>query len=99
MGGTTVDLGPAETPYCAYRATVPIILLQDDPEIMNLLANNDLNIWLGEGRHVMTYRISGGETFNLVLSHPDTSDPSTWSTDMQDILSEMRNNYCGWDPV
>jgi salicylate hydroxylase len=66
---------------------------------MALLENKDLNLWLGEGRHVMTYCISGGETFNLVLSHPDTSDPSTWSTDRQDILAEMRRNYEGWDPT
>jgi salicylate hydroxylase len=71
--------------------------LQHDPEVMALLENKDLDLWLGEGRHVMTYRISGGETFNLVLSHPDNSDPSTWSTDRQAILDEIRGNYEGWD--
>lgn len=51
-------------------------------------------------RHVMTYTIAGGKAFNMVLSHPDRSDPSTWNSQSPDeILSGMREHFEGWDPT
>lgn len=54
---------------------------------------------IGEDRHVMTYSIAGGRSFNMVLSHRDksTSDPATFGFG-QDILSDMRREFEGWDP-
>ena len=48
-------------------------------------------------RHVMTYVISAGKAFNLVLSHPDNSDPSTW--DQSNPLEDMKKHFTGWDPT
>ena len=47
-------------------------------------------------RHVMTYMIASGTTMNLVLSHPDSSDPASW--DQTQALDGMRNHFEGWDP-
>lgn len=46
-------------------------------------------------RHVMTYSIAAGKSFNMVLSHPDRSDPSTWN--QADTIAEMRRHFSGWD--
>lgn len=73
--------------------------LSNDPDIAALIGSNDINIWLGPGRHVMTYPIQGGNTFNLVLSHPASSAPESWATDPREILEEMKGNYAGWDPT
>lgn len=43
----------------------------------------------------MTYTIGAGKSFNMVLSHPDDSDPSTW--DQKNTLSDMRREFHGWD--
>jgi len=43
----------------------------------------------------MTYTIAGGEVFNMVLTHPEDKDPSTWN--QRDLLSEMKSTYEGWD--
>lgn len=43
----------------------------------------------------MTYTIGAGKSFNMVLSHPDDSDPSTW--DQQNTLSDMKCEFQGWD--
>lgn len=51
---------------------------------------------IGEDRHVMTYTIAGGETFNLVLSHVDRSNPTTWKQD--NVIKDMRGYFDGWDP-
>jgi hypothetical protein len=51
---------------------------------------------IGEGRHVMTYTISGGRSFNMVLSHVDKSDPASWTQDA--ALEDMRQHFQDWDP-
>lgn len=68
--------------------------LLSDPDLRSLVEKPDLSLWIGEGRHVMSYPINGGKTFNMVLSHPDTG--STPSED--EVLQEMKDNYIGWDP-
>ena len=45
----------------------------------------------------MSYLISGGKSFNMVLSHPDNSDPDSWNQDR--ALRDMREHFRGWDPT
>jgi hypothetical protein len=44
----------------------------------------------------MSYCISSGESFNMVLNYIDHSDPSTWKAGKE--VEEMRAVYEGWDP-
>ncbi|KAL1970562.1 hypothetical protein VTN77DRAFT_4206 [Rasamsonia byssochlamydoides] len=44
----------------------------------------------------MAYSIGAGKTFNLVLSHPDETDPSGW--DQAKALEDMKAEFHGWDP-
>ncbi|KAH7304653.1 hypothetical protein BKA65DRAFT_205867 [Rhexocercosporidium sp. MPI-PUGE-AT-0058] len=90
------DQGPVKTGFAAYRSTVDTKLMRDDPDISWLLKEPALNIWIGDGCHVMTYTIAGGDSFNLVLSHVDNSDPATWSQNSS--IDNMRNDFVGWDP-
>ncbi|KAJ5474648.1 hypothetical protein N7475_004214 [Penicillium sp. IBT 31633x] len=84
-----------KTGFAAYRATVDVERIKEDPELSWLLEKPALNIWIGDGRHVMTYTIGAGKTFNMVLSHPDDSEPSTW--DQATVLSDMKREFQGWD--
>lgn len=43
----------------------------------------------------MTYMISGGKTFNMVLAHRDTSDPSLWTP--SSARRDMEHHYDKWD--
>ncbi|KAJ5324216.1 hypothetical protein N7476_002816 [Penicillium atrosanguineum] len=92
-----VENGPAieQTGFAAYRATVDVARIRADPEISWLLERPNLNIWIGDQRHVMTYTIGAGKSFNMVLSHPDDTDPSTW--DQTTALSDMQREFQGWD--
>lgn len=45
----------------------------------------------------MTYTIGAGKAFNMVLSHPDHTDPSTW--DPRKAVDDMKAEFVGWDPV
>ncbi|KAL2204839.1 FAD/NAD(P)-binding domain-containing protein [Sarocladium strictum] len=87
---------PKLTGFAAYRATVSTEMMAQDPDTAWLLERPGLNIWIGEDRHVMTYCIAGGKTFNMVLSHVDHTEPATWSNGA--AISEMRANFAGWDP-
>ncbi|CAK9780354.1 unnamed protein product [Cutaneotrichosporon oleaginosum] len=95
LGGE--DPGPRETRFCAYRSTVPMAALRADPELRGLVEKPDLHLWIGHERHVMSYPISGGETFNMVLSHPHEGPVDPAATQEQ-LIAEMRQHYEGWDP-
>lgn len=43
----------------------------------------------------MSYMISGGKTFNMVLVHRDTSDPSAWNA--ASARRDMEEQFQGWD--
>jgi salicylate hydroxylase len=46
----------------------------------------------------MTYTIAAGESFNMVLSHKNSQDPSTWSKmTRNETISEMMAQFQGWD--
>jgi len=44
----------------------------------------------------MSYTISGGEDFNMVLSHKDSTNPSTWNP--ENAITDMRQHFADWDP-
>lgn len=52
---------------------------------------------VGHDRHVMAYMISGGEQFNVVLTHPQDQE-ADMDKPMPLVLEEMRSYYQGWDP-
>ncbi|KAH0527335.1 hypothetical protein TsFJ059_002347 [Trichoderma semiorbis] len=87
---------PIRTGFAAYRATVDVEKMRDDPDTAWLLEKPALNIWIGPERHVMTYTIASGKSFNMVLSHIDHSDPSTWRPET--AIDDMRAYFEGWDP-
>ncbi|KAJ3940713.1 uncharacterized protein N0V96_009727 [Colletotrichum fioriniae] len=86
------------TGFAVYRATVDVSKMRKIPEIAWILEKPGLHVWIGEDRHVMTYTIAAGDSFNMVLSHRDSRDPSTWEQKTQaEILGEMRAEFSGWD--
>ncbi|KAF1958975.1 FAD/NAD(P)-binding domain-containing protein [Byssothecium circinans] len=94
LGG--VDQAPQKAGFAAYRAVVDVELMKRDPELEWLLESPGQNLWVGDNRHVMTYTIAGGKTLNMVLSHPDDSDPSVWRQDT--VIEDMKKQFENWDP-
>lgn len=86
-----------ETGFAAYRATVPVSKMIHDQDLAHVVSSLSLDIWIGPGRHVVGYMIAGRSTYNLVLSHPETTEPETW--DQSTALEEMHQQFDGWDPV
>ncbi|GKT65430.1 salicylate hydroxylase [Colletotrichum tofieldiae] len=89
---------PKYTGFAVYRATLDVSKMRKLPEIAWILEKPGVHMWIGEDRHVMTYTIAAGQSFNMVLSHRDHRDPSTWQQKTQaEILNEMRAEFRGWD--
>ena len=44
----------------------------------------------------MSYTIAGGKSFNMVLAHPEASDPATWN--QETVIEDMKKHFDGWDP-
>ncbi|KAF2643524.1 FAD/NAD(P)-binding domain-containing protein, partial [Massarina eburnea CBS 473.64] len=94
LGG--VDQAPQKAGFAAYRAIVDAELIKGDPDLEWLLESPGQNLWVGDNRHVMTYTIAGGKTFNMVLSHPEDADPSTWN--QTTVIEDMKKHFENWDP-
>ncbi|KAH8886263.1 FAD/NAD(P)-binding domain-containing protein [Thozetella sp. PMI_491] len=86
---------PTFTGFAAYRATVDVEKMKADPTLAALLETPSLNVWIGEERHVMTYTIAAGKSFNMVLSHIDHSDPASWSS--EGVVEGILQEFSGWD--
>jgi salicylate hydroxylase len=74
----------------AYRSLVPHKLVPDWP-------NNAWLMWLGKGKHFLTFPVRGGELINYVGFVPaDQQMKESWSAPGDpDVL---RAEFAGWDP-
>ncbi|KAJ5657186.1 uncharacterized protein N7484_000835 [Penicillium longicatenatum] len=95
LGGE--DMAFRKPGFAAYRATVDVERMRKDLDVSWILEKPALNIWIGDSRHAMTYTIGAGKAFNMVLSHPDATDPSTWNP--LRAVDDMKAEFDGWDPV
>jgi salicylate hydroxylase len=80
----------------AYRAIVPYSRLLADPETRSLVKDGfSMDVWMSPGGYIITYPISAGRDFNMVLSH-HTPDPVSSVQSVE--LNEVKEQYKGFDP-
>ncbi|KAI3396875.1 hypothetical protein diail_11579 [Diaporthe ilicicola] len=88
------------TNVAAYRALVPMSQVKADPLTRELVERPAINVWMGakEGKehgYVIAYPISGGSTYNIVLTHHRPS----LVVDVEDAtVEEARETYKDYDP-
>ncbi|KAH3906954.1 hypothetical protein HBH56_194150 [Parastagonospora nodorum] len=87
---------PVYNGLAAYRGTIDANRMRQDPDLAWMLEKPDLNLWIGQRRHVMSYVIAAGESLNMTWSHLDDSDPSTWPEKFD--REHMYKEFSGWDP-
>ena len=83
------------TTNCAYRAIVPYDQIRKDPLAKELVEKLTMEVWMSDNSYIISYPISAGTQFNMVLSHhrPSLVD-AVEEVDMQ----ELRNTYKDYDP-
>ncbi|KAJ8119087.1 hypothetical protein OPT61_g47 [Boeremia exigua] len=84
------------TGWAAYRLMADVEDVKRDQLTKGIVGEHSGNCWADSKRSVMTYMIRDSGKLNLVLSHPDDRDTSTWNREQ--YLSELRQYYGDLDP-
>ncbi|KAL9065114.1 MAG: hypothetical protein Q9157_007591 [Trypethelium eluteriae] len=83
------------TTNCAYRAIVPYEQIRHDPIASTLIQKLTMEVWMSEKAYIISYPISAGTDFNMVLSHHRPHPVST----VEDIsMADLRAEYATFDP-
>ncbi|OQU98820.1 FAD binding domain-containing protein [Cladophialophora immunda] len=84
------------TGNCAYRALVPYDEIRRDPIAKELIEKLTMEVWMADKSYIISYPISGGKQFNMVLSH----HVDHLVDDVQDVDMEkdFRQTYKDYDP-
>lgn len=59
------------TGWAAYRLMAAVSSMKEDEELVNLIADNKSQFWVGDGASCMTYLVKDATMLNIVLSHHD----------------------------
>lgn len=84
------------TTNCAYRAIVPYDQIRKDPVAKELIEKLTMEVWMAPKSYIITYPISAGKMFNLVLSHHRPEKLRATESDVP--IEEMRAEYKDYDP-
>ena len=83
------------TTNCAYRAIVPYEQIRKDPVAKELIEKLTMETWMSEKAYIISYPISAGKDFNMVLSHHRDHPVD----DVEDVdMDELRATYKDFDP-
>jgi len=83
------------TGNCAYRAIVPYSKIRADPELRGLIEKLTMEVWMADKSYIISYPISAGKDFNMVLSH----HCSRLVEDVEEVdINEFRETYRDYDP-
>ncbi|KAI9822393.1 MAG: hypothetical protein M1827_000112 [Pycnora praestabilis] len=90
------DVKPrAPTGNCAYRAIVPYDQIRKDPIAKELTEKLTMEVWMSDKAYIITYPISAGRDFNLVLSH----HRDTLVDHVEDVdIRALQETYKNFDP-
>ena len=54
---------------------------------------------VGDQSHVMSYSMTGGQFYNLVITIPEPNEPSEWDPEGSCSIEKMQSYFIGWDPA
>ena len=81
---------------CAYRALVSYEQILKDPIAKALIEKPTMEVWMGEQAYIISYPISAGKVFNMVLSHHKPEKIRAAKPEIP--IEEFRNQYKDFDP-
>ncbi|MGY1707466.1 FAD-dependent monooxygenase [Geodermatophilus sp. SYSU D00697] len=92
LRGSVAQPGPPRySGICAWRSLVPAEAAPD-------LARRPVQtLWLGPGRHLVHYPVSGGRLVNLVAFSP-AGDFDVESWESRGRVADLAAEFAGWDP-
>ena len=83
------------TSNAAYRAIVPFEQIRKDPVAKELVEKFTMEVWMADKSYIISYPISAGKLFNMVLSHHRPN----LVHDVEEVdMQELRDTYKDYDP-
>lgn len=90
----SVKPGPPPT-NCAHRAVIPYSQIRKDTFLAEIVSKCTIEIWMAPHAYIITYPISAGRDFNMVLSRHRPNQV----TSAEDVdINDLRNGYRNSDP-
>ena len=83
------------TSNAAYRAIVPCEQIRKDPVAKELVEKLTMEVWMADKSYIISYPISAGKLFNMVLSH---HRPNLVHEVEEVDMQELRETYKDYDP-
>ena len=83
------------TSNAAYRAIVPFEQIRKDPVAKELVEKLTMEVWMADKSYIISYPISAGNLFNIVLSH---HRPNLVHEVEEVDIQELRDTYKDYDP-
>ncbi|KAF1962313.1 salicylate hydroxylase [Byssothecium circinans] len=84
------------TGWAAYRTMVDVEDVKADPLTAEIVAEHNGNCWADADKSLMSYMVRGSGKLNLVFSHPDDIDTSSWR--QEQLLEELKLLSSDMDP-
>ncbi|KAF3009744.1 hypothetical protein E8E13_009346 [Curvularia kusanoi] len=85
-----------QTGWAAYRLMADVDAIKADSLTKGIVEEHSGNCWVDSNKSAMTYMIRDSGRLNLVLSHPDDKDTSSWAR--EEYIAELRQYYRNLDP-
>lgn len=82
------------TSNAAYRAIVPFEQIRKDPVAKELVEKLTMEVWMADKSYIISYPISAGKLFNMVLSH---HRPNLVHEVEEVDMQELRDTYKDYD--
>lgn len=86
---------PTPTGDATYRALIPTGPMMKDSDLRQLLDESSVNVWMGPGRHIVSYCVRNKKEYNLVMIHPCKG---TNETARPVDTAIMRSDFTGFEP-
>ncbi|KAH8102065.1 hypothetical protein BXZ70DRAFT_890718 [Cristinia sonorae] len=90
---------PTDTGDVAFRSLIPTEKMLEDPDLASLVTEQEVNVWLGPGRHIVSYNISDKKQYHLAIARP--GDPSLYVNESWIVTADpdvMRAGFEDWEP-
>ncbi|OAL25850.1 hypothetical protein AYO20_10312 [Fonsecaea nubica] len=89
------DRGAQKTGWAAYRTMIDVSSIKANPLTADLVERHNNHLWIGENCSAMTYMIYESTKLNMVLSHRDDVDTTTWTP--AQYHGVIQSLFRGWD--
>lgn len=86
-----------ESQLCSFQATAPADQIELDPTISHVIADSNINVWMGPDADAFGFPSRIGDMYNLVLTHPGRLGIGKWNEPAD--VEELTRQYADWESV